>query len=189
MTASQPVGLSPSQPRALSTQRAKEVATPGAAHIGLSTLAGFGCYQGVSYLGNKTEDYVRTHWKTMWTLANSPEIEFQFMPQKGISEERVIKAIQTCISSGERAAVSVGVLEALVQCFHLVNKENTKPWSVNLLEGGYRGAAIGAIAGFTKDSKHPLETMLYTTTATAVGFVLGQTIAGIGHIIRSRENP
>ena len=171
----------------LSSEKATEVGL-GFGHFALSGMAGWFFSKGISFLGTKTEDYVRTHWKTMWTIISTPEIKLRFPPHTVIPEERVIQAIQTCISSGESAAVSVGIAEALVQCYHLVSKENTKPFSVNLLEGGYRGAAIGFIAGLTKESEHLLEKIIYTATAALVGSVLGQTIAVIGYIARSHLN-
>lgn len=179
---------------ATSIERATEVAADvgvGGGSFILSVAAAWASAVGVLTAGEKIEEAVRGIWENLRTFTSPTGMKLICCPAHVIPTELVIEAVQASTRSGSYAAAAVGCVETFVQLYYFATSERKQSWGVSLIEGGYRGATFGSLAGFVAaaESDHRWKKIPAVAIGTVVGFALGTAIAGFGHIARSIHVP
>lgn len=177
-----------------SLERATEVVADvgvGGGSFILSVAAAWASAVGVLTAGVKLEEAVRRVWQNSTTFTSPTGMKLICSPAHVIPTALVIDAVQASTRSGSYAAAAVGCIETFVQLYYFATSERKQSWGVSLIEGGYRGATFGSLAGFVTaaESDHIWKKIPAVAIGTVVGFALGTAIAGFGHIARSIHVP
>lgn len=195
---SAPVSRNSSLSRTWEEKTPKEKAgdiSASAIEILASAYVATACYQTVNQMGSNAEESMRKLMEKPITFIDPSGMQLIFAPENVISTDLVIKAVQACSRSGSYAAAGVGIVETVYQFYRYYNSDDKRSWGVDLLEGGYRGAAVGAGVAFgvellTNKSDATWGKVLGMATGTLiVGSILGTGLAGLGHVVRAIHVP
>jgi hypothetical protein len=175
--------------KSFSPERAADVSV-GTGGFALSFGAAWGCSNGVTLIGKKTEEFIRTFWETSKPVPSATAgMPMQLAPAHFIPSAPVIQTIQACTNSGKSAAITVGFIETIYQSYRYAKSDHNKSWGTDMIEGGYRGCAIGAGTGFLTGGENLEQRIAAAVVGGIVGSFLGNGIALIGHIFRSIHMP
>ncbi|HSX13362.1 MAG TPA: hypothetical protein VLE96_02970 [Chlamydiales bacterium] len=172
-----------------SPERAADVGM-GLGELLASGCAAWACSASVRFLGDRTESLARGILSTPFNIPSAtPGVTMVITPACFIPEKPVYMAINACTNSGSTAAVTVGFFETLIQLLRYSNSDHTQSWGTDMIEGGYRGAAIGTITGFVTGGDQIGQKIAAALVGGFVGCIAGNGIAGISHGIRNIHLP
>lgn len=161
----------------------------------VSSYVAYSCYRIVKETGTTIEESTHNYMEQPITFADPSGIQLTFAPKNLFPIEQVTRVVHASSCSGSNAAAGVGIVETVYQIYRYCHSDDKRSWGVDLLEGSYRGAAVGASVAFgteflTKKSDVPLGgKILAMATGACIGSILGTGLASLGHIVRMIHVP